>query len=709
MKRAENCVNANISNIYITNDSLVFEFAKSKGHQKGEDHVGPWHVYANPFKPWMCPLLSLARYLCCYPSVLRGNVPLFEGGDCYNTYSKQFSDMLNDLREPLKALGYSPEDLGTHSSRKGVGTHCTSGCTVSPPIVALCLRVGWALGGVKDKYLFRENAGDQVVGRYASLHNPLVKDFAVTQPYFDYSTLNGKVCILRKEEMKSFLTDRIPNASQISPNTWHLMETCFAQICYHYEYLDTTLPLSSPLRAASLFRNIPSELKSLARIAHPWNSTSESPMLTGIPPHVSLLAQMEEMKESMASLESKLLSGLENMMDERGFASHEHNTTTILDALKDQTQKILSDLLVNSKLKLNFGTSDNNVSNNIQNNEPTIIEENVAFDVEDENSFCPLQSAERAKLQRQEMHSRAIAFVGKRTYKAGYHHGSFKVLPPNYQFPSMTSLQLVTNWLTGNIEQNIPPLFTLSCHDLRPIKNGRKLWNKMKAVMSIVEMYARREGCWKRLMDKWTNRSVNFLIETVWDKHIQPNFGAKKRIGNLKWGTLYNKMSKKKAFVSTNRCDEREEIISNDKSGGRDDVSLKRNITKIRQPSPLPSSTTPVTCSTSNVASALAPPVLKPTSCENLYVEPENLQVRPLSPEDNATVHDTLYGDGSSYHHVADLSEAGMGDFVKRSSIRRLLPTMWLNDEVIHFYFSLLILRDRKLCAQDKKGGTVIL
>ena len=227
----------------------------------------------------------------------------------------------------------------------------------------------------------------------------------------------------------------------------------------------------------------------------------------------------------------------------------------------------------------------------------------------------------------------------------------------------------------------------------------------MKAVMIIVEMYARTEGCWKRLMDKWTNRSVNFLIETVWDrdKHIQPNFGGKKRIGNLKWGTLYNKMSTKKAFVTTNRCDEREEIISNDV-----DVSLKQNITKIRQPSPLPSST-PVTCSTSNVASALAPPALKLTPCENIHVEPEHLQVRPLSAEDNATVHDALYGDGPSYHHVADLSEAGMGDFVKRSSIRRLLPTMWLNDEVIHFYFSLLILRDRKLCAQDKKGGTVIL
>ncbi|NIR17287.1 MAG: hypothetical protein GWN86_26585, partial [Desulfobacterales bacterium] len=74
MKRAENCVNAKINHIYFQDDCLVFEFAKSKGHQKGEEHVGPWHVYANPDKPWLCPVLALARYLLVYPEVLKGDV-----------------------------------------------------------------------------------------------------------------------------------------------------------------------------------------------------------------------------------------------------------------------------------------------------------------------------------------------------------------------------------------------------------------------------------------------------------------------------------------------------------------------------------------------------------------------------------------------------------------------------------------------------------
>ena len=43
MKRAENCVDCKVTHIRFESDSLVFEFAKGKSHQDGEEHVGPWH------------------------------------------------------------------------------------------------------------------------------------------------------------------------------------------------------------------------------------------------------------------------------------------------------------------------------------------------------------------------------------------------------------------------------------------------------------------------------------------------------------------------------------------------------------------------------------------------------------------------------------------------------------------------------------------
>ena len=71
MKRAENCVDNKINHITIRNDALVFHFAKSKGHQNGEEHVGPWHLYANPEHPHICVVLSLARYIFTYPQLLK--------------------------------------------------------------------------------------------------------------------------------------------------------------------------------------------------------------------------------------------------------------------------------------------------------------------------------------------------------------------------------------------------------------------------------------------------------------------------------------------------------------------------------------------------------------------------------------------------------------------------------------------------------------
>ena len=63
------------------------------------------------------------------------------------------------------ALGISPGDLGSHSARKGSSSHASSGTTVSPPMVSICLRAMWSMGHVKERYLQFEKAGDQYLGR----------------------------------------------------------------------------------------------------------------------------------------------------------------------------------------------------------------------------------------------------------------------------------------------------------------------------------------------------------------------------------------------------------------------------------------------------------------------------------------------------------------------------------------------------------------
>ena len=84
MKRAESVVACKIDHIWMANDSMIFQFAKSKGMPDGEDHVGPWHVYANPLQPNVCPFLAMAIYLFTYPELLSSNSSLFPGNYQYD-------------------------------------------------------------------------------------------------------------------------------------------------------------------------------------------------------------------------------------------------------------------------------------------------------------------------------------------------------------------------------------------------------------------------------------------------------------------------------------------------------------------------------------------------------------------------------------------------------------------------------------------------
>jgi len=91
-------------------------------------------------------------------------MPLFDGNSQYQRYHKLISNLVTSLKSELFDLSFLPGDLGTHNCKKGVETLIASSCTACPPILSLCIRAGWIMGGMKDKYIFREKAGDQYVG-----------------------------------------------------------------------------------------------------------------------------------------------------------------------------------------------------------------------------------------------------------------------------------------------------------------------------------------------------------------------------------------------------------------------------------------------------------------------------------------------------------------------------------------------------------------
>ena len=71
LARSDNCLNMKVAHVHWSNDALLFYFAKSKGDQVGARSDHPWHVYSNPKHPELCPVLALAEFVLCNPSILK--------------------------------------------------------------------------------------------------------------------------------------------------------------------------------------------------------------------------------------------------------------------------------------------------------------------------------------------------------------------------------------------------------------------------------------------------------------------------------------------------------------------------------------------------------------------------------------------------------------------------------------------------------------
>ena len=580
MKRAENAVEAKISHISFRDDALVFQFAKSKGRQNGEEHLGPWHVFANPHKPYLCPVLAMARYLFMYPESLLGTRKVFEGSNTYSRYCKQYRSFLFKHAKEIKDLGQDAAELGTHSARKGVGSLVASGCTISPPIVAICLRMGWALGGVLGKYLKHGEAGDQHVGRTASLMNPCEKEFGVSCPYFDFTDIDD---VIKKEELKNklkiWLDERLP--SGLSEQSRNVALYLFASVCYHYKYLDENLHSRSPLRQVVLMKDIPEEFKKQARIAYPWNTTTDTPKLNGIPPHVFLLAANEEMKREIRALKDSIAQTVADELSRRGVGCTEFYTKDLEERLIAKLDSVERNLSQSNRTLIQRAEANNQL--NPQEVDEFLNQLNADYDFQDESDMNDSHDEEQTSTSNDDINNNGNdgtnentniynnnestdirlmrnqtelaahrAQIRKRNvFKVGYVKGKMTMLPNNFAFPkALTCSNLVHNWFIGNAQECILPYRRINAAQLHHVPGGAAVRQKMGRFMSVVEFYAKKEGIWPDRGSSISVSSVNHLWSTVSMKYILPLYGNThaSRQDSVSWSTTLNLMQKKGAF-----------------------------------------------------------------------------------------------------------------------------------------------------------------
>ena len=304
MCRSKSTETVRLDHLSLEEDAIGVTFFKTKSDQEGKKTIAPRHCYSNPMKPTTCVFLALALYLACHPQLKSGK--LFPGGRQRDRFGKCLSKMLG-FKVTKKGKRKS-KAIGTHSIRKGAATYACGGCTGGPSIVSVCLRCGWSLGNVMERYFRYESAGDQYLGRVmAGL--PLNKsDFAVLPAHFS----NNNDPIVKGAIGAVF--PGLANDEQLQG----VLAYCLAALVHHHDLFTTKMP-NHPLMSTVLFTH-----GSMYNLLTPLvNISFESDVIkaTGIPPHVELYRQLTKNHNAIVALPNQVAERVKEVIEEKGVAA----------------------------------------------------------------------------------------------------------------------------------------------------------------------------------------------------------------------------------------------------------------------------------------------------------------------------------------------------------------------------------------------------
>jgi hypothetical protein len=331
--RGDNTASISFHHISWEQDAMVFKFSQAKNDQTGERiSAEKKHVYSNPIRPFLCPVLSLAVYLAT-TSFEENEKMLFPGSGQKERMlaSMQMALQSEKAQYFLKDIGKTPKDFGNHSFRKGATTYATSGSVGGPSGFSVLLRGGWNLGGVISRYLKIECAGDQFVGRVLAglpLDDP---QFAVVPPSF-----------LQINEAVREAVFRMFGHCEIFENPKEVLFYCLASLLYHSTYILSEFPKNHPIFNTYIFANI-NHLNTLK----PLLDVSENRIqATGVPPHVSILRALE----NLSNQKQDILEGVQEILAKHG-ALAPHATAAQLEQLESRIMKTIESAICSREIR----------------------------------------------------------------------------------------------------------------------------------------------------------------------------------------------------------------------------------------------------------------------------------------------------------------------------------------------------------------------
>jgi len=158
ISRGRNVGNLMFEHLSWQDDSLTVRMFVKKHDQEGKD-CAPKHVFANPVKPWICPVLALAVYtFTAGPRQPGAKMLLFSNDGLEARFGQWLRGILKSHESTLQAMGLDISHIGTHSFRKGTATWL-AGMVDGPSGVQIYLHAGWSLG-LQKRYIFDGGGSD---------------------------------------------------------------------------------------------------------------------------------------------------------------------------------------------------------------------------------------------------------------------------------------------------------------------------------------------------------------------------------------------------------------------------------------------------------------------------------------------------------------------------------------------------------------------
>ena len=351
ISRSEATETISFKQIFWDADHVKIYFAKHKGDQAGTNKDEPRHMYSNPIIPEICPIRALSAYLLCCPDVVTEGGRIFPGSDQRSRFNRIFHATVNRNSELYLAAGIDPQEIGTHSIRKGAATYCCAGVHPGPPVVSVCLRAGWSLGRVKKRYLKYEVAGDELVGRTLTGIPPTSSEFGISPVFYK----NSHESYVFSDSLLKAIFPQHPESIK------KFLQVCLASSLYHEEFTLSSIDnnhspfhTSNFIRIAALYPN----RKKFVTTSLPWENKPGCPALTGIPIHCSILNKLMEIHQMQKDLPSSMVAKFVEALDNRMIGDA---GSILAKKVMDRVNEIGDD--INKKVQSQFNDGSYNQGN----------------------------------------------------------------------------------------------------------------------------------------------------------------------------------------------------------------------------------------------------------------------------------------------------------------------------------------------------------